>query len=106
ETHHLQHEAAVQPIIAAEPIPPPDLTAVISEAAERGTNDQKDVVGKQKPKPRYTTPNRPRPKLTNSNKAPKTERSKAVTEPKALSSKCIRWLPPGIELVLPMPDLA
>ena len=80
EAHHLQHQALVQPIIAAEPIPPPDLTAVISEAAERGTNDQKDVVGKQKPKPRYTTPNKPRPKLTNSNKAPKTERSKAVAE--------------------------
>ncbi|SRR6266404_9329728 len=47
EVHHLQHQALVQPIITAEPIPPPDLTAVIPEAAERGTNDQKDVVRKQ-----------------------------------------------------------
>jgi hypothetical protein len=48
EAHHLQHEAAVQPIIAAEPIPPPDLTVIIPEedssAVERATNDQKDAV--------------------------------------------------------------
>jgi len=84
EAHHLQHEAAVQPIIATEPIPPPDLTAIIPEEdsseVERATNDQRDVVRKQKPKPKYTTPNKPRPRLTNSNQAPKTERSKAVAE--------------------------
>jgi hypothetical protein len=84
EAHHLQHEATVQPIIAAELIPPSDLTAIIPEedssALERSTNDQKHVVRKQKPQPKYTTPNKPRPKLTNSNKASKTERSKAVAE--------------------------
>jgi hypothetical protein len=84
EVHHLQRETAVQPIIPTEPIPPPDLTAIIPEedssALERATNDQKHVVRKQKPKPKYTTPNKPRPKLTNSNKASKTERSKAVVE--------------------------
>ena len=82
EAHHLRHEATAQPIVAAEPIPPPDLTAIIPEedssALERATNDQKHR--KQKPKPKYTTPNKPRPKLTNSNKASKTERSKAVAE--------------------------
>jgi len=84
EVHHLQHETAVQPIIATEPIPPPDRTALIPEedssADKRATSDQKDVVRKPKPKPKYTTPNKPRPKLTNSNKAPKTQRSKAVAE--------------------------
>ena len=84
EARHLQHEATVQPIIAAEPIPPSDLTAIIPEedssALERSTNDQKHVVRQQKPQPKYTTPNKPRPKLTNSNKASKTERSKAVAE--------------------------
>jgi hypothetical protein len=47
EAHHLQHEATVQPIIAAEPIPPSDLTAIIPEedssALERSTNDQKQL---------------------------------------------------------------
>jgi hypothetical protein len=70
ETHRLQHEAPVQPISPVEPTPPPDVTAITPEvdlsAVGRGTNDKKDVVRKPKPKPKYTTPSKPRPKLTNS----------------------------------------
>ena len=85
EAHRLQHEIPVQPITTVEPIPTPsDPTAIIREedssAAGRGTNDQKDVVRKLKPKPKYATPSKPRPKLTNSNKAAKTERLKTVVE--------------------------
>jgi len=65
---------------------PPDVTAIIleedSNIVGRGTNDKKEVVRKPKPKPKNTTPNKPQPKLTNSNKAPKTERSKAMVEVK------------------------
>ncbi|MCK1457090.1 hypothetical protein IVB34_01610 [Bradyrhizobium sp. 2] len=86
EIHHLQHEAPVQPISPAEPTPPPNVTAIIPEEESgtvgRGTNDRKEVVRKLYPKPKYTTPDKPRPKLTNSNKAPKTERSKAMVEVK------------------------
>jgi hypothetical protein len=84
ETHHLKHEEPVQPISPVEPTPPPDVTAITPEvdlsAVRRGTNDKKDVARKLRPKPKHTTPNKPRPKLTNSNKAPKAERSKAVAE--------------------------
>ena len=87
--HYLQHGVLVQPISPVEPPPlppPPDVTAVILEEDSNivggGTNDKKDVVRKPKPKPKNTTPNKPRPKLTNSNKAPKTERSKAMVEVK------------------------
>jgi hypothetical protein len=84
ETHHVQHEARVQPTSSVEPTPPPDVTAIIPEqdasAVGRGRKDKKDVVRKLKPKPKYTTPNKPQPKLTNSNKTPKTERPKAVVE--------------------------
>lgn len=86
EIHHLQHEAPVQPISPVKPTPPPDGTAITSEtdssAVWRGTKEKKDVVRKLKPKPKYATPRKPRPKLTNSNKAPNTERSKAVVEVK------------------------
>jgi hypothetical protein len=84
ETHYLQHEVPVQPISLVEAAPPPDVTAIIPEddSNGRGTNDKKEVVRKLKPKPKYTTPSKPRPKLTNSNKAPKTERSKAMVEVK------------------------
>jgi len=85
ETHYLQHDVPVQPITPVELAPsPPDVTAIIleedSNIVGRGTNDKKEVVRKPKPKPKNTTPNKPRPKLTNSNKAPKTERSKAMVE--------------------------
>jgi hypothetical protein len=85
ETHHLQQEVPVQPISPVEP-PPPDVAAIIleenSNIVGRGTNDKKEVGRKPKPKPKNTTPNKPRPQLTNSNKAPKTERSKAIVEVK------------------------
>src|SRR4051812_40939686 len=77
EIHHLQHETPVQPILPAEPTPPPDVTSIIpvedSSTVGRGTNNRKEVVKKLNPKPKYTTPNQPRPKLTNSSIAPKTE---------------------------------
>jgi hypothetical protein len=86
ETHYLQHEVPVQPISPVEPALPPDVMAIIPEEdsniADRGTSYKKEVVRKPKPKPKHTTPNKPRPKLTNSNKAPKTERSKAMVEVK------------------------
>jgi hypothetical protein len=88
ETHYLQHDVRVQPISPVEPAPPPppDVTAIIleedSNIVGRGTNDKKELVRKPKPKTKNTTPNKPRPKLTNSNKAPKTERSKAMVEVK------------------------
>jgi hypothetical protein len=82
--HHLQHEAPGQPVSSAEPIAPPDVTAIIpkedSITVGRGANDKKDVVRKQKPKPKYTGRNKPRHKHTNSNSAPKTERSKVIVE--------------------------
>jgi len=85
EMHHFQHEARVQTISPVEPTPPLDVTAIIPEedsSTVGRTNDKKDVVRKLKPKPKYTSPNKPRPKLTNSDKAPKTERSKAMVEVK------------------------
>ena len=86
ETHHLQHEAPVQPISPVEPTPPPDVTAIIPEqdssAVGRGTKDKKDVARKPKPKPKHTIPDKSRPKLANSNKAPKTERPKTMVEVK------------------------
>jgi hypothetical protein len=82
EIHHLHHEAPVQPFSPAEP--PPDVTAIIpkedSSTVGRGTNDKMEVVRTLRPKPKYTASNRTRSKHTNSNKAPKAERSKAVVE--------------------------
>jgi hypothetical protein len=92
EAHRLQREAPVQPVTPVEPISPPpvDLMALIPEedssAVGRGTNDRKDVVKTPKPRPKKNaTPNKPLPKLANSklansDKAPKTERPKAVVE--------------------------
>jgi hypothetical protein len=82
EPHRLQPEVPDQPITLVEPIPPPsDLTAKIPEEVSRaGGGGKKDVVRKPKPKPKYATSNKPQPKLTKSNKAPETERSKAVVE--------------------------
>jgi hypothetical protein len=84
EAHHLQHEVAVQPITPVESILSSDLTAIVPEGASsavrRDTSDKKDVVRKLKPKAQYTGPSKPRSKLTNSNKAAKTERPKAVVE--------------------------
>jgi hypothetical protein len=86
EIHQLQHEATVQPISAVEPTPPPDVTAIIPEkdssTVGRGTNDKKDVVRKLRSRPKYTEPDKPRPQPTNSKKAAKTGRSKAMVEVK------------------------
>jgi len=84
EIHHLHHEAPVQPILPAEPTPPPDVTAIIpkedSSTVGRSTNDKREVVRAPRPRPKYTASNRTRSKHTNSNKTPKTERSKTVVE--------------------------
>ena len=94
KTHRLQDEAPIQPVSPVKPtLPPavPTLASGDSSAVGLGANDKKDVVRKQKPKPKYADqPNRPhtdhsdksRPKRTNSNKAPKIEPSKAIVEVK------------------------
>jgi hypothetical protein len=82
EMHNLQHEAP--PVSPVES--PPDVTALVprnSNAFELGANIKKDVVRKLKPKPKNTDSNKLRPHHTNSNKAPKTERSKAIVEVKS-----------------------
>jgi hypothetical protein len=86
EIHHLQPEAPIQPVSPVEPTLPPDVTTLVSGDSSTvglGANDKKDVVKKLKPKPKYTDhPNKPGPKRTNSNKAPKIEQSKAIVEVK------------------------
>jgi len=86
ETHRLQPGAPIQPVSPVEPTLPPDVTTLVSGDSSTvglGANDKKDVVKKLKPKPKYTVhPNKPEPKRTNSNKAPKIERSKAIVEVK------------------------
>ena len=86
EIHHLQHEAPFQPASPVEPTLPPDVTTLVSGDSSTvglGAKDKKDVVRKLKPKPKYTDhPNKPRPKPTNSNKAPKIERPKEIVEVK------------------------
>jgi len=92
EIHNLQPEAPIQPVSPVEPTLPADVTTLVSGDSSTvglGANDKKDVVRKQKPKPKYADqPNRPhtdhsdksRPKRTNSNKAPNIEQSKAIAE--------------------------
>lgn len=85
EMHNLQHEAPLQSVSPVES--PPDVTALVprnSNAFELGANNnKKDVVRKLKPKPKNTDSRKPRPfNRTNSNKAPKIERSKAIVEVK------------------------
>jgi hypothetical protein len=94
EVHHLQHEASIQLVSPVEPTLPPAVPSIASGDSSTvglGANDKKDVVRKQKPKPKYADqPNKPhtdhsdksRPKRTNSNKAPKIEPSKAIAEVK------------------------
>jgi hypothetical protein len=86
EIHHLQHEAPVQPIAPVEPTPPADGAAknpeTDSSKVESGTDDQKHVVRKLRSRPKYTEPNKPKPKPTNSNKAARMDRSKAMVEVK------------------------
>ncbi len=86
EIHHLQHEAPPQPASPVEPTLPPDVTTSVSGDSSTvglGVNDKKGVVRKQKPKPKYTDrPTKSRPERTNSDKAPKIERSKAIVEVK------------------------
>ena len=91
EIHHLRHEASLQAILPVE-AKPLDVTALVQEESSTvgfGKNEKKDVIIKLVPRPKYKDPDRPRPKHTNSNKTPKTERSKAIVgikpcRPKAL----------------------
>ena len=87
EVHRLQQEAPVQPVAPAESAspPPPDLLAIkiaeeTSSIVGLVPNDKKHVIKKAKPIPQHANPDKPRPKLANSDKAPKTERPKAVVE--------------------------
>jgi hypothetical protein len=87
EIHYLQHEAPVQPISPLDPTPPPDVTAATtpetdSSTVGSGTDDKTHVVRKLRPGPKYTEPNKPKPKPTNSNKAARMDRSKAMVEVK------------------------
>jgi len=87
EVHRLQQETPVLPMTPAEPISspsPPNLIARIagedSNVARLAPTDRKHVVKKPKSQPKHATPNKPRPKAANSDKAAKTERPKAVVE--------------------------
>jgi len=86
EIHHLQHEEPLHPGPPVEPTLPRDVTTLVSGDSGTvglGANNKKDLVRKLNPKPKYTDhPNKPRPERTNSNKAPKIERSKAIVEVK------------------------
>jgi hypothetical protein len=97
EIHHLQHDAPLQPVSPVEPTLPPDVTTLASEDSSTvgpGANDKKDAVRKLEPKPKYIDhPDKPRPKRTNSNKAPKIEPSKAIVEVKP-------WRPDALDSLL------
>ena len=86
EVHRLPQEASVQPIAPAEPISPPpaDPIAVLVEANSgvvgSTANVKKDLVKRPKPRPKDAAPSKPAPKLANSSKAAKAEKSKAVVE--------------------------
>lgn len=85
EIHYLQ-QAPVQPLSPVEPTLPPDVAAAIapetdSSTVRSGTDDKKNVVRKLRPRPKYTEPNKPKP--TNSNKAARMDRSKAMVEVKS-----------------------
>lgn len=87
EIHRLQHEAAVQPTSPVEPTLPPDVTTATTPEADLSTvrsrtDDKKHVVRKLRPGPKYTEPNKPKPKPTTSNKAARMDRSKAMVEVK------------------------
>ena len=83
EIHNLQPEAPIQPVSPVEPTLPADVTTLVSGDSSTvglGANDKKGVVQKLNPKPKYTEPNKPKP--TNSNKAARMDRSKAMVEVK------------------------
>jgi len=87
ELHHLPHEAPGQPASSVEPTPPPDGTAITpgkdSTTVGSGSGDKNLVVRKLRPGPKYTEPNKPKPKPTSSNKAVRVARSKAMVEVKS-----------------------
>ena len=97
EIHHLQHKAPLQPISPAEPTPPAVTASVQEDSSTAGlsANDEKDVVKTPKPRPKYTDS---RPKHTNSNKIPKTERSKAIVEIKQCRSNALDGLLKALNL--------
>jgi hypothetical protein len=86
EVHRLPQEAPVQPIAFTEPTSPPPadpiavLVEVNSGVVGSTANVRKDVVKRPKPRPKDATPSKPAPKLANSSKAAKAEKSKAVVE--------------------------
>ena len=87
ELHHLPHEAPGRPASSVEPTPPLDRTAITpgkdSTTVGSGTGDKNHVVRKLRPRPKYTEPNKPKPKPTNSNIAVRMVRSKAMVDVKA-----------------------
>jgi hypothetical protein len=107
EIHRLQDEASPQPASPVEPAAlPPDVTTTTLVSRDSSTvgldaNDKKDVAGKLKPEPKYTDhPDKPRPKRTNPNKAPKIEPSKAIVEVKQCSPNALDSLLQAVKLSL------
>ena len=101
ETHRLQHKAPLQTISPVEAPPqPPAVTASVQDSSTAGfsANDRKDVVKTPKPRPKDIDPNKPGPKGTNSNKSPKTERSKAIVEIKQCRSNALDSLLKALNL--------
>ena len=105
ETHRLQDEAPLQPVSPVEPTLPPDVTTLVSGDSGTvglGANNKKDLVRKLNPKPKYTDhPNKPRPKPTNSNKAPKLERPKEIVEVKPCRPNALDGLFQALNLSSP-----
>ena len=99
ETHHLQHKVPFQAIspVEAPPQPPAVTDSVQEDSSTAGlsANDEKDVVKMPKPRPKYTDS---RPKHPNSNKSPKTERSKAIVEIKQCRSNALDGLLKALNL--------
>jgi hypothetical protein len=105
EMHRLQNKPPLQTISPVEAPPqPPDVTASVQEEASSAglsANDRKDVVKTPKPRPKYTEPNKPGPKRTNSNTVPKTERSKAIVEVKQCRTNPLDSLLKALKLSSP-----
>jgi hypothetical protein len=107
EIYHLLDEASPQPASPVEPAAlPADVTMTTLVSRDSSTvgldaNDRMDVVKKLKPKPKYTGhPDKPRPKRTNANKAPKLKPSKVVVEVKPCGPNALDSLLHAVKLSL------
>jgi hypothetical protein len=105
EMHQLQHKPPLQPISTVEaPTRPPAVTASTQEdssTADLNANDRKNVIETPKPRPKYTEPNKPGPKRTNSSKSHKAERSKAIVGIKQCRTNALDSLLKALKLSSP-----